>query len=126
MAKTKLLKNKKMNSEVFELRKQVMKIIYEVKQVVGNLPRITVRITENKDNIMGLARMGQNMIWIPERMFTGESKRYLREIVYHEICHAVWGIEHRALCPLMRPSIGSRPLTKEQCDIIIRRYAQGQ
>ena len=126
MAKTKILKNKKMNSEVFELRKQVMKMIYEVKQVVGNLPRITVRITENKDNIMGLARMGQNIIWIPERMFIGESKRYLREVVYHEICHAVWGIEHRPLCPLMRPAIGSRPLTKEQCDIIIRRYAQGR
>lgn len=125
MAITKTLKNKKMNSEVFELKKQVMKMIYEAKKL-ANLPRITVRITENNDGILGLARMGQNIIWIPERMFERKYKLYLREIVYHELCHAVWGIEHINSCPLMSPCIGEMPMTREQCDIIFRRYARGQ
>jgi hypothetical protein len=128
MARTKLLKNKKMDDATFELRKQVMKVIYEARQVIGkqNFPRITVRITHNNGSILGVARMGQNIIWIPEKLFKGENKLYLREVVYHELCHALWAINHNETCPLMRSSVGSRPLNKEQCESIFNQYWKRQ
>lgn len=121
MAVTRKLKNKKMNDATFELRKQVMKILYDIKKVV-DLPRITVRITENKGNTLGLASMGKNIIWIPERMFTGNDKLYLYEVICHELVHAVLNIGHDERCLLMRSSIGNRALTREQCNFILKNY----
>ena len=125
MAKTKLLKNKKMNTATFELRKEVMKMIYEAKQIVGTMPRITVRITENNGTTLGVAAMKGNTIWIPERTVSGDRKRFLREVVYHELCHALWGIEHDDNCPLMSSVIGQRPLDRDLVQTIFKQYAQG-
>jgi hypothetical protein len=125
MARAKKLKNKKMNDATFELRKQVMKVLYDVKKVV-DLPRITVRITENNGSIMGLAKLGKNTIWIPERMFKGDDRLYLYEVVCHELVHAVLGLGHNENCPLMRSHIGQRALNREQCDIIMKRYFSSQ
>jgi len=56
----KKLTNLEMNNETFVLRSEVMALIYEAKKMV-ELPRLTVRITEDNENILGLARMGNSV-----------------------------------------------------------------
>lgn len=101
MARTKLLKNKKMNDEVYSLRRKVIDIIYEAKILYPSMPRITVRITYDSDKgILGVARLNKDIIWIPERTIK-MTKNSLRNVVYHELCHAIFGIGHDENCPLM-------------------------
>ena len=62
---TKDFKNFKMDNEVYQLRKKVINIIYEVKNLGLNIPRVDVRIGEHKKcNVLGLARLEDNIIWI--------------------------------------------------------------
>lgn len=110
--------NKKMNESTYALRKQVMAFIYEIKEIV-NLPRIEVRITDAVNHRhLASARMGDCVIWVTEN---GIKNYDLRTIVYHEVCHAVWAIEHDEKCPLMK-SIHSK-LTKKQCQKLLLKWA---
>tara|TARA_R100000353_G_C6466604_1_gene185378 strand:+ start:292 stop:642 length:351 start_codon:yes stop_codon:yes gene_type:complete len=94
--KTKNFKNFKMNNEVYKIRRQVIDIIYQAKKI-ADLPRIDVRVGEARHNILGIAQMGDCKIWID----VSKSATNLLQVVLHEICHAVWGIEHDEECPLM-------------------------
>mgnify|MGYP003630326674 FL=1 len=63
--KTKKIKNFKMNDEVYKLRRQVIELIYEAKRGGINLPRIAVRIGEQKakhKNVLGVATMNGNQM----------------------------------------------------------------
>jgi len=82
MAKTKLLKNKKMNTATFELRKEVMNLIYEVKSVY-DIPRIDVRIGESKNcNTLGIARLNKNIIpWHLPEVNCGSDDRFISKII---------------------------------------------
>jgi len=95
---TKYLKNKQMNSKVYELRREVIKLIYEAGKLV-KLPRITVRITKDHKEILGVARPKKNIIWITENFVAS------RAVVFHEILHAVFGLKHIPKCPLMADKI---------------------
>lgn len=111
-------KNLKMSDEVYKLRRAVIDFIYEAKKVV-ELPRIDVRITEpNKgshSNVLGLAYLNANVIYIPSNLIeNGRLKPYFREVVAHEIVHAVTGFAHDNSCPLMSPSIGAKPMTEAE------------
>lgn len=111
-------KNLKMNDEVYKLRRAVIDFIYEAKTHV-QLPRIEVRITEphkgSHSNVLGLAYLSQNVIYIPSNLIeNGRLKTYFREVVAHEIVHAVTGFAHDSKCPLMSPSIGRKPMTDEE------------
>jgi len=103
------LKNLQMNDDVYALRRKVIELIYEAKEL-DDLPRIEVRITEDDKEILGQGRMNQNIIWISRRAVTEFN---LRPIVYHEILHAVYGVPHDEKCPLMRKT--HKPLSKEVC-----------
>lgn len=109
-------KNKKMDNDVYKLRRKVINIIYEIKQFVPNLPRIDVRITDDhtadKKNIAGLAQMGKLIVWIPEGT-VNKSETYIRNVVYHEVLHAVYGVGHVKGCPLMDSHIPMN-LNKEE------------
>ena len=116
-------KNRRMNDKTYKLRSEVMKIIYEAKKLLdGDMPRIDIRITDcDRKKVLATARMKDCIVWIP--VSTIENRReYLREVVYHELCHAIWGIEHDDKCPLMSPVIGEWPLTKRQCEKIFKEY----
>ena len=53
--------NFKMNNDVYKLRRQVLNIIYEVKNMGLNIPRIDVRIGEDKNcQILGKAKLKGN------------------------------------------------------------------
>lgn len=80
---------KKMNSDVYKLRRRVIDLIYEIKELV-DLPRVEVRITDNHESILGQGTKGQfrgrSWIWISERAIKA-SEFDLRTIVYHEVLH---------------------------------------
>jgi hypothetical protein len=113
------LKNLKMDDNIYKLRSKVMKHIYEAKELC-EFPRITIRITEDVDDILGRARMKDNVIWIPKKSL--EDKYDLRSIVYHEILHAVYGVEHVNNCPLMSPY--HMKMSKSEADRLFKKYAK--
>jgi len=122
---TKKIKNFKMNDEVYKLRRQVINLIYEAKNYRIDLPRIDVRIGTAKkghEQILGVGRMSDKKIWITEKAIN-HSTNYLRHVVFHEIGHAVFGLNHREDCPLMCSEL-DKPVTKKQALSILKEYAQ--
>ena len=115
--KTKKIKNFKMNDEVYKLRRQVIELIYEAKRGGLNLPRISVRIGEQKakhKNVLGCAKMNGNQMWITKDAID-LGMDTLRNIVFHEIGHAVFNIAHNEKCPLMQKELPDTILNKEDC-----------
>jgi len=114
------MKNLKMNKDTYALRRKVIDLIYEIKRFVPDLPRIEVRITESNRHTLGEAALNDRKIWIPDEVI---SAGCLREVVYHEVLHAVYGTPHSD-CPLMAPSVGiDGILTKEQCKKYFLKHA---
>ena len=79
--KTNLLQNKEMSSDVYALRRQVIALIHEANKLT-KLPRINVRVTDNHEKILGVAKIGGLVIWITEETVAS------RAVVFHEILHA--------------------------------------
>ena len=97
-----------MNDEVYKLRRQVIELIYEAKRGGVNLPRIAVRIGEQKakhKNVLGIATMNGNQMWITKDAID-LGLDVLRNVVFHEIGHAVFNLEHNNKCPLMSAAVG--------------------
>jgi hypothetical protein len=114
--KTSKIKNFKMNDAVYKLRRQVIELIYEAKRGGVNLPRIAVRIGEQKakhKNVLGIATMNGNQMWITKDAID-LGLDVLRNVVFHEIGHAVFNLEHNNKCPLME-SRQNTVLNKEDC-----------
>ena len=70
-----------------------------------NLPRIDVRIGEPRNHrTLGVAALKDCKIWITkDAIDMGEDS--LRNIVFHEIVHAVSGFGHDDKCSLMQPTL---------------------
>ena len=112
--KTKDITNFDMNAEVYALRRRVMQFIYEVKKTIPTLPRVEVRIgTSKKKEVLGQARLSQRVIWITDKALDMNDDK-LRNIVYHELLHAICGTEHDTECPLMEPELNT-VLDKNDC-----------
>jgi len=119
--KIKEFKNFKMNDEVYSLRRKVINLIYEVRKVVNNLPRIDVRIgVPSCNRTLGIARLNDNIIWISEKAIN-KGQDELRNTVYHEIVHAVTGFGHDDSCPLMQPTLKTI-LSKDECILHLKKY----
>jgi len=103
------MKNLQMNQDTYKLRRDVMNIIYEAKKL-KNIPRVSVRITEDSPDTLGAGRMKGNIIWISKRAV---KNRNLRTIVYHELLHTCYGVDHQKGDILMDPRLRGG-LTKEQ------------
>ena len=119
--KIKKIKNFEMNKETYSLRRKVINLIYEVKNSGVSLPRIEVRIGEpRKQNLLGCAALKDNKIWITDDAINmGEDA--LRNVVFHEIVHAVTGFGHDEKCPLMCSALGT-PLNKKDCLDKLKQY----
>jgi predicted SprT family Zn-dependent metalloprotease len=102
----KLLKS---GNETYNLRRQVINIIYECINLGKNnnlkrLPRIEVRIVDKCEcDVVGYAYLDQNIIHIPQGTIK-RSNAYLTNVVLHEILHAI-GFNHINDCPLLDPEI---------------------
>jgi predicted Zn-dependent protease len=118
--------NKKMNESVYAERRQVIDLIYRAKNLLRangiEMPRIDVRITSTTPdtNACGVAQMNGKYIWIPE---TTLKKAWLYQVVLHELCHAIWGIDHDKKCKLMHPAVQT-DLTDVQAEQIFLNYAK--
>ena len=115
-------KNFKMNDEVYKLRKKVINIIYEIKNNNMNIPRIDVRIGEDKNcNILGKARLKDNIIWITKTAIDRNEKS-LYHTVLHELIHTIFGCEHNEKCHLMKACEPKEILSKDKLFEIFRKY----
>ena len=122
--KTKKIENFKMNKKVYKLRRQVIDLIYEAKNFGIELPRIEVRIGKPKkghEHVLGVGRMTKRIIWITDNAIN-RSTEYLRHVVFHEIGHAVFGLEHNEKCPLMASEI-DEPINRRQALLTLEQYA---
>ena len=112
-----------MDNRVYQLRRKVIDMIYEVKNEIKSLPRIDVRIGEHNCNkTLGVARLKDNIVWITETAINQGEDR-LRNTVYHEIVHAVTGFGHDESCPLME-SKANHVLNKQECMQALKKYIQ--
>ena len=119
--RTKDIKNFDMNKNTYSLRRKVINLIYEVKNAGVNLPRIEVRIGEpRKKNLLGVALLKDNKIWITEDAVK-LCEDALRNVVFHEIVHAVTGFGHDEKCPLMCAALG-KLLNKKDCLDKLKQY----
>ena len=113
-----------MNDEVYKLRTKVINLIREAKEEITNLPRIEVRIGEARNhNVLGVAKLSKKQIWITKRA-VDMSQDALRNIVFHEIVHAVTGFGHDDRCPLMKPTLDGYLLNKKQCMEYLKKYLE--
>ena len=121
--KTKQIKNFKMNDAVYKLRRKVIDLIYEVKSEIRSLPRIEVRIGEARNHrTLGVAALKDLKIWITkDAIDLGPDA--LRNIVFHEIVHAVSGFGHDEKCSLMQPTLKTI-LNKKDCLDHLKKYIQ--
>jgi len=92
------IQSKRMSDEVYKMRREIIDIIYRVKKLVPNMPRISVRVADNDDEVLGCASMRGYEMWITERSTSDLA------VVLHEILHAWKGIEHDDNCKLMHPN----------------------
>ena len=109
----------KMDQDVYQMRRKVMDVIYEVKRNGYKIPRVEVRIVEEgQENIMGYAYLNQNIVHIKREWINSESttdfigfdtgstnEDRLTHLVLHEIVHAVTGFHHEDKCYLMNPIV---------------------
>ena len=117
---TKLMNNRRMNDAVYQLRHQVMNVIYQARRV-AELPRVDVRIGDSTDGtLLGVARMGANIIWIDSSMIEQRPDQVL-QVVLHELCHAVWSVDHDEDCPLMCSVI--RDIPDDRAWNVFKQYA---
>lgn len=113
--------NYKMDSEVYKLRRKVINLIYELKNEGFNLPRVDVRVGESKKcNVLGMAVLKDNIIWITEKAIN-KNEDYLRNVVYHELLHAIYGCDHDKQCPIMSPTL-DKVINKNDCIKVFKKY----
>jgi hypothetical protein len=120
--KTKKIKNNKMNDRTYVLRRKVIDILYEARDHGIKLPRINVRIgnpTEGNENVLGVG--GRLNIWITEKAIN-RGPDYLLHVTLHELCHAVYNLDHDENCKLMASSIGE-PCKAREAWAIFRKYS---
>ena len=90
-----------MTNEVYKLRKKVINVLYELKNMGYNLPRIDVRIGQSKHyNTLALARLNDNIMWVSERAIEQKENKFYHTIL-HEIIHTIYGCEHDEKCHIM-------------------------
>ena len=119
---TKRFVNFKMNNEVYKNRRKVLDFIYELKNEGFKLPRIDVRIgTSTKCNVLGKARIKDNIIWITQEAINNGSNE-LRSVVYHELLHAIYGCNHVKGCPIMSAVQPDVVANKSQSIEIFKKY----
>ncbi|MCK5016707.1 MAG: hypothetical protein KAS32_06485 [Candidatus Peribacteraceae bacterium] len=114
--------NRKMSSEVYALRRQVMNCIYDAKRLLNNkMARVEVRITDCKDHqVLGSALMNGCVVWIPAKTIDMPHDK-LRQTVFHELLHTLIGQPHVQGCPLMSP-VHTSNLTPSQQNKLFLKY----
>ena len=119
---TKNFTNFKMDGDVYLQRCKVMSVIYAVKKSGMNIPRIDVRIGEDKNcHVLGKGRLNDNIIWITPKAIN-RSEDYLYHTVLHELVHTIFGKGHSRTCHLMSAYQPQVVFSKDKLIKLFRRY----
>lgn len=119
---TKNFTNFKMDGDVYLQRCKVMSVIYAVKKAGMNIPRIDVRIGEDKNcHVLGKGRLNDNIIWITPKAIN-RSENYLYHTVLHELVHTIFGKGHSRTCHLMSAYQPEVVFSKNDLIKLFRRY----
>ena len=120
--RTQYINNFKMNDDTYAERRKVINILYEAKRMNIKLPRINVRIgsaAEGHENTLGVG--GALNIWITKKAID-RGYNYLLHVVLHELCHAVFNMDHNEKCKLMASTINT-PCGVQEAWGIFKKYA---
>ena len=119
-------KNLEMNPETYAMRRKVMNHIYRARELVPELPRVGVRITEdaksfeNGATILGTAAMNDYIIWICKSSVERPDLKY---VVFHELVHTFFKYGHSSdKKSLMYTSI--QKMTDSEIEKDFVRYSQ--
>tara|TARA_R100001163_G_scaffold25288_1_gene20840 strand:- start:192 stop:614 length:423 start_codon:yes stop_codon:yes gene_type:complete len=119
---TKNFTNFKMDGDVYLQRCKVMSVIYAVKKSGMNIPRIDVRIGEDKNcHVLGKGRLNDNIIWITPKAIN-KDENYLYHTVLHELVHTIFGKGHSRTCHLMKAYQPEVVFSKDKLIKLFRRY----
>ena len=119
---TKLI-NKKSN--FYSQKKEVMKYVYEAKNIASkygiNHDRIEIKITNNSSDCIALATINSSKktIWITEQAIIYND---LRQTVFHEILHTLYNIEHVNGCPIMHPTRTKNKYSNKEITSVFIKY----
>ena len=117
----------KMNNKTYDLRRQVMGMVYEAKKIVPDLPRVEIRIVEKHEEkrIGGYAWLGQNVVHIKKDVIKdfAQDPTFLQWLVFHELVHAVFGFGHDKKCRLMS-AVYQGPNSKPELNKLFKKYAE--
>ena len=110
--KTKELKNRvsfngrllDMSKDTYNLRREVMKVLYEVKKKGYNIPRVEVRIVSKDTDACAYAYLGKNIVHVNETYISDKYESLFTQIILHEVVHAVFGVGEVKNCKLMHCS----------------------
>lgn len=122
--------NLKMDNEVYNLRREVINVLYEIKKLHPEIPRINVRITENHSgklkNVLGTAMAdGTKVLWIPKNTISMPPLKK-RQVILHEFIHTVCKKHgHNEDCFLMK-SIANDIRSKDEQNERLLEYLRGK
>ena len=113
-----ILTNRDNNSLTHSLELRVERIIRDAERLYGySFPPVTVIITHDSPEAYGVALMEGGIIWISERATNS------RAVIYHELLHALFGLDHVKGCPLLDSHIDS-DLDRDICDALFLQYTE--
>lgn len=116
--KCELLTNRDDNAFTHTLELRVRHLISDAERLYGSpFPPITVIITHDSPEAYGMALLEGGIIWISERVVMS------RAVVYHELLHALFGLDHVKGCPLLDSHIDP-DLDRDICDTLFIQYTE--
>jgi predicted SprT family Zn-dependent metalloprotease len=88
----------KMDDNIYQLRRKVMDVLYEIKNRGYNIPRVEVRVVSEDTEACAYAYLGKNIIHFNKK-YMGVSN--FTQVVLHEVVHASFGVGEVVGCRLM-------------------------
>ena len=93
-----------MSKDTYNLRREVMKVLYDVKNKGYVIPRVEVRIVSQDTDACAYAYLGKNIIHVNEKYISKKYKSLFTQVILHEVVHAVFGVGEVIGCKLMHCS----------------------
>jgi predicted SprT family Zn-dependent metalloprotease len=88
----------KMDNDIYQLRRKVMNVLYDIKGRGYNIPRVEVRVVSEDTEACAYAYLGKNVVHF-NRAYMNRAN--FTQIVLHEVVHASFGVGEIVGCKLM-------------------------
>jgi hypothetical protein len=88
----------KMDDEIYQLRRKVMNVLYEIKNRGYSIPRVEVRVVSEDTEACAYAYLGKNIVHFNKKYMNVSN---FTQVVLHEVIHASFGVGEVVGCKLM-------------------------